>query len=191
MHTPLWIKIGMALGFAYLGIFSINLIGDMLGGSGATHGGEHADTEQVADAGHGVDTGMSAADASHEDVIDTDAGHMTDEHAAEVVAAALVGDAAAGAKTAKKKCGTCHTFGSGEGHKVGPNLFGITVRGRAAAEGYRYSANMKTMGGSWSDADLDTFLADPKAFVAGSKMSLKTRKEQERADLIAYVKTLQ
>ncbi len=187
MHTPLWIKIGMALGFAYLGLFSINLIGDMLGGSSGTHGGEHADTEQVADAshvadaGHTPDTGMGEADATHEATIDS---------AAEVVAA-LVGDAAAGAKTAKKKCGTCHTFGSGEGHKVGPNLFGVMVRGRAAAEGYRYSANMKAMGGSWSDADLDTFLADPKAFVKATKMSLKIKKEQERADLIAFVATLQ
>ncbi len=189
MHTPLWIKIGMALGFAYLGIFSINLIGDMLGGSS----GEHATTEHVADAG---DAGMG--DTAHEpmdhqantDHEDGAADDMTGEHAAEVVAA-LVGDAAAGAKTAKKKCGTCHTFGSGEGHKVGPNLFGVMVRGRAAAEGYKYSANIKAMGGAWSDADLDTFLADPKAFVKGSKMSLKTKKEQERADVIAFVKTLQ
>lgn len=196
MHTPLWIKIGMALGFAYLGIFSINLIGDMLGGSSGTHGGEHADTEQVADAGHVADashtpdTGMGEANATHEDAADEAADDMTGEHAAEVVAA-LVGDAAAGAKTAKKKCGTCHTFGSGEGHKVGPNLFSVTVRGRATAEGYRYSANMKAMGGAWSDADLDTFLADPKAFVKGTKMSLKVKKEQERADVIAFVKTLQ
>lgn len=190
MHTPLWIKIGMALGFAYLGIFSINLIGDMLGGSSGTHGGEHADTEQVADASHTPDAGMGEADATHEGAATEAADDMTGEHAAEVVAA-LVGDAAAGAKTAKKKCGTCHTFGSGEGHKVGPNLFGVTVRGRAVAEGYRYSANMKAMGGSWSDTDFDIFLADPKAFVKGTKMSLKTKKEQERADLIAYVKTLQ
>lgn len=188
MHTPLWIKIGMALGFAYLGIFSINLIGDMLGGSS----GEHATTEHVADASdasHTPDTGMGEANATHEDAADEAADDMTGEHAAEVVAA-LVGDAAAGAKTAKKKCGTCHTFGSGEGHKVGPNLFGVTVRGRAVAEGYRYSANLKAMGGSWSDADLDTFLTDPKAFVKGTKMSLKIKKEQERADLIAFVATL-
>lgn len=190
MHTPLWIKIGMALGFAYLGIFSINLVGDMLGGSGDTHGGEQATTEHVADATH-------APDASHEDTAadaamdhDATAGEHAVEDAAEAVVAALAGDATAGAKTGKKKCGTCHSFGSGEKHKVGPNLFDITARGRAVAEGYKYSANMKAMGGTWSDADLDTFLADPKAFSKGSKMSLKTKKEQDRADLIAWLNTL-
>lgn len=194
MHTPLWIKIGMALGFAYLGIFSINLIGDMLGGSGDTHGGEQAATEHVADA---VDGAMDeaapadhAADISHEVVAEGTVGEHAMEEAAEVIVAALAGDAAAGAKTAKKKCGTCHSFGSGEKHKVGPNLFNIAARGRAVAEGYKYSANLKTMGGTWSDADLDAFLTDPKAFAKGSKMSLKTKKEAERADVIAWLKTL-
>ena len=200
MHTPLWIKIGMALGFAYLGIFTINLVGDMLGGSSETHGGEHATTEHVADAGdagHASETGMmetapGSADhqpaTDHADMMETGETAMAD--AAETVVAALAGDAASGAKVAKKKCGTCHTFGSGEGHKVGPNLFDIMARGRGAAEGYRYSANLAAMGGSWSDVDLDAFLTDPKAFVAASKMSLKTGKEEERADLVAWLKTL-
>lgn len=187
MHTPLWIKIGMALGFSYLGLFSINLVGDLLGGPGS------ASTEHLADA---ADTGHTAQPepTGHQAGIDP-MGHgadgMPDGHATDTIVVALVGDAAAGAKTAKKKCMTCHTVGSSDKHRTGPNLHGVIVRGRGTAEGYNYSAGLKTIGGAWSDVDLDAFLADPKAFVKGTKMSLKTRKDQERADVIAYLKTLQ
>lgn len=209
MHTSIWIKLGMALGFSFIGLFAINMIGDWTGQSD----GGHPEPAHVADAVH-EDTAVAAhtppAQTGHADTapaetdtVDTTAPAVPangeempgEEPAADAIAdvavVAMAGDAEAGAKSAKKKCGTCHTFGSGEGNKVGPNLFGIMERGRAALEGYKYSAGLKAMGGFWSDADLDAFLTDPKGFSKGSKMSLKTRKEEDRADFIAYLKTLQ
>lgn len=208
MHTPVWIKIGMALGFAYLAIFTIDLVGDMLGGPEESHGGEHAevaDASHDADAGHAVQTAQAEEPAHAEEAAPAEAtDHAAPtEHAAEATEAgeaaetateaaevvALVGDIAAGKKTSKK-CASCHSFDDGGPNKVGPNLFGLAARGRAAAEGYKYSPALKSMGGSWTDADLDAFLADPKAFAPGTKMSLKLRKEQDRANVIAFLNSL-
>lgn len=190
MHTPLWIKIGMALGFAYLAIFTINLVGDMLGGPEDSHGGEHAevaDTSHDADAGHAAPAAHVEETAHAEETAPAEAAEHAAEAAPEVIA--LVGDVAAG-KKASKKCASCHSFDDGGPNKVGPNLFGLAARGRGAAEGYKYSPVLKSMGGSWSDADLDAFLADPKAFAPGTKMSLKLRKEQDRANVIAFLNSL-
>lgn len=211
MHTPIWIKIGMTAGFAFLALWTINAVGDMMGGSPDGHD----ETEHVADTAH-----TDAADVSTSHTVESpqDIGHETsadpavpaeatdhtsdepsvpttdegvEDIAEEVEVAALAGDAETGARDAKKKCGTCHSFGSGEKHKVGPNLFAVISRGRGVAEGYKYSANMKSMGGFWTDPDLDAYLTDPKAFVPGSKMTLKTKKEEDRANFIAYLHTLE
>lgn len=198
MHTPVWIKIGMALGFAYLAIFTINLVGDMLGGPEDSHGGEHAvvaDASHEADAGHAAPVAHAEETAPAEEAAPVEAGEHAApaEHASEAPEAAevvaLVGDVTAGKKVSKK-CTSCHSFDDGGKHKVGPNLFDLAARGRGAAEGYKYSPVLKSMGGSWSDADLDAFLADPKAFAPGTKMSLKLRKEQDRANVIAYLNSL-
>jgi cytochrome c2 len=47
----------------------------------------------------------------------------------------------------------------------------------------------------WDDARLDEYLTDPKKFIKKiggkkSKMVLKTKKASQRADVIAYLKTL-
>lgn len=192
MHTPVWIKIGMALGFAYLAIFTIDLVGDMLGGPDDSHGDEHANVEHIAEASHEVDASddhgaPEPAATTQEDDHGATTAH---EEAAETTeVAAIVGDVAAG-KKASRKCASCHSFDDGGPNKVGPNLFGLATRERGTAEGYKYSAALKSAGESWSDADLDAFLADPKGFAAGTKMSLKVRKEADRANLIAFLNSL-
>lgn len=95
-----------------------------------------------------------------------------------------------GANSAKK-CLACHSFEKNGPNKVGPNLFGVLDRDKASHGGFNYSAAMKSKGGKWTFDDLNQFLANPKAFVAGTSMSFAgLPRDTERADVIDYLRTL-
>jgi cytochrome c len=99
-------------------------------------------------------------------------------------------DVAAGEKYARV-CGTCHTFGKGEGAKIGPNLYGIIGAKHAHMEGFNYSDAMKAMPGNWDADELNEFLFNPRAHVPGTKMTFAGIKgDQDRANVIAWLYTL-
>jgi cytochrome c len=99
-------------------------------------------------------------------------------------------DVDAGQKTARV-CGTCHTFNKGEAAKIGPNLFGIVGSKHAHMAGFDYSDAMKAMPGNWTDEELNEFLYSPRAHVPGTKMTFAgLKKDQERANVIAWLNTL-
>ncbi|ASW05070.1 cytochrome c [Rhizobium sp. ERR 922] len=103
-------------------------------------------------------------------------------------------DAKAG-ETIFKKCQACHSGEKGGPNKVGPDLWGIVDRPVAEHEGFAYSAGMKdfSKGGSekWTYDHLYHFLAAPKKFVAGTAMGFAgLPKEEDRANVIAYLRTL-
>ena len=97
------------------------------------------------------------------------------------------GDAAAGKKI-YNKCKTCHALEAGK-KKLGPNLRGIIGRMAGSVEGYKYSSAMKDSGVVWTEENIDAYLERPKEFIPGNKMVFPgLKKEQQRADLIAYLK---
>ena len=93
---------------------------------------------------------------------------------------------------AAKKCQACHTLEKDGPNRVGPNLYNIVGDKRGEGRnGFNFSAAMKAKEGTWTDEDLNKFIADPKGFVPGTAMGFAgIPKDSERADVIAYLHTL-
>lgn len=90
-----------------------------------------------------------------------------------------------------KQCQACHTFEKGGPNRVGPNLWNIVDRPRASEAGFNYSAAMKAKGGKWTYDELNKFLTSPRGYIQGTNMSFAgLAREQQRADLIGYLRTL-
>ncbi|MEE3046689.1 MAG: cytochrome c family protein [Pseudomonadota bacterium] len=85
------------------------------------------------------------------------------------------------------RCQACHSLVQGV-NKSGPSLFGIADRPSAAVEGYRYSKAMEGAGVVWNDENLKSFLASPRKFIPGVKMSFAIRKQEELDDLVAFLR---
>ena len=109
-----------------------------------------------------------------------------------VATSANAQDVAKGEQKAKL-CMACHSLKDAK-NKVGPSLVGVVGRTIATAPDFKYSQPMFDYGaanGAWDEAKLDAYLTDPKKVVPGGKMAFGgIKKPEERADLIAYLKTL-
>jgi cytochrome c len=101
------------------------------------------------------------------------------------------GDAAKGEKVFNL-CKACHTADA-EANKVGPHLKGLIGRKVASVADYKYSDDMIAFGAAnavWDEALFLKYIENPKASVPKTKMSFAgVKKEQQRADLLAYLKT--
>ena len=105
------------------------------------------------------------------------------------MAARADGDAAAGRKIYQNKCLSCHGDAKTKG-TLGPSLVGIIGRHASdPAEGMTSRA-MSEANFVWTEAVLDEYLAGPSNKVHGTIMPIGISNAQDRADLIAYIKTL-
>ena len=103
-------------------------------------------------------------------------------------APAQANDAAAGEKVFKK-CKACH-YVDRKKNKSGPHLVDIVGRSAGAVEGFKYSKAMAESGLVWDEATLAGFLAKPKKYLKGTKMSfVGLKKESDIANVIAYLKS--
>jgi cytochrome c len=105
-----------------------------------------------------------------------------------------------------KQCMTCHRIGPDAKNMVGPVLTGVIGRQSGTAPGFAYSPLNKAAGEAglvWTDELVFEYLADPNAFLkkfltdkgkadqatGSTKMTFKLTNEQQRKDVVAYLKT--
>lgn len=117
------------------------------------------------------------------------------------------GDVEAGAKVFNQ-CQTCHVIKNdagevlaGKAGKTGPNLYGVIGRAAGTYPEFKYGESIVALGASgfaWTEADIATYVQDPAAFLkdklgdtkAKSKMSFKLKKEEDAANVAAFVASL-
>ncbi len=110
------------------------------------------------------------------------------------------GDPVAGEKVFKK-CSACHKVGDNAKNAVGPVLNGVVGRTAGTFEGYKYGSGLldaKEKRLVWDEETIFGWIGDPRAWIreylgdekAKAKMTFKLKKEQDRRDVIAYLKTL-
>lgn len=123
-----------------------------------------------------------------EGVVSSEGGAAAGEEGIE--ARLAKGDAAKG-EAVFKKCQSCHTADQGGANGIGPNLFGVLGEAIAGARGgFAFSDDLKAHGGNWDWATLDSWLKNPKAFAAGTKMTFAGLADgQDRANVILYLNT--
>lgn len=89
-----------------------------------------------------------------------------------------------------RACAACHTFDKGGADGIGPHLWNAMTRGIGTVN-FAYSAGMKDHDGQWTYAELNHFLWKPKSHIPDTKMNfIGLRKPEERAAVIAYLRTL-
>lgn len=105
-------------------------------------------------------------------------------------ASAGPGDAAHGQGVAKV-CTACHSLDQGGQVRVGPPLYGVDGRKIASVSGFGYSGALRAKSGAWDDAELNAFLKSPRSYAPGTRMAYPgIANDRDRADVVAYLKTL-
>lgn len=101
---------------------------------------------------------------------------------------AQAADATRGQAIYQARCAACHSV---DFNGVGPAHRGVFGRLAGTARGFaNYSAALKRSGLTWTEANLDRWLADPEALVPGQSMGISLPDAGERADVIAFLRTL-
>ena len=87
-------------------------------------------------------------------------------------------------------CASCHSLEKDGANMTGPALWNVMGRDIASVDGFGYSGALREVDGDWTYAKMDQYLYDSGAYVPGTAMAQKIRKDSKRADILAYLGTL-
>jgi len=100
---------------------------------------------------------------------------------------AIAGDPVHGQELYESRCIACH---SPDANRVGPKHRGVVGRVSGTVPDFNYSKAVKAAQVTWDEQSLDQWLTNPQAFIPGQKMNFRVNDPIDRADLIAYLRTL-
>lgn len=87
----------------------------------------------------------------------------------------------------ERRCAGCHAL---EADHEGPRLKDVVGRRAGSVPSFEYSKALKDAKLSWDPATLDRWLTDTDTVVPGNDMTFRVPKAEERAAIIAYLKSL-
>ena len=87
----------------------------------------------------------------------------------------------------ERRCTGCHALDSDH---EGPRLRGVVGRAAGSVKTFQYSDALKNAKHTWNEANLDKWLTDPESVVPDNDMSFRVPKQEERAAIISYLKSL-
>ena len=87
-----------------------------------------------------------------------------------------------------KKCTACHNIAQGGPNGIGPNLWAAMGKPHGHVPSFSYSDALKSVPGNWDWESMDKWLANPKKYAPGTKMTFAgLGNPEERANLILYI----
>jgi cytochrome c len=96
-------------------------------------------------------------------------------------------DPSAGKELFARRCSGCHATDSS---KEGPRLRGVIGRKAGTVAGFQYSDALRNSGITWTGDLLTKWLENPEALVKDNDMEFRVSNPDERAVLVAYLKSL-
>jgi len=87
----------------------------------------------------------------------------------------------------QKRCGGCHAL---DADHEGPRLRGVVGRAAGSVKTFKYSEALKSAKHNWDEAKLDKWLTDTESVVPDNDMAFRVPKQEERAAVISYLKSL-
>ncbi|QIK78411.1 cytochrome c family protein [Sphingomonas piscis] len=91
-------------------------------------------------------------------------------------------------ETVFKKCAACHNADKGGPNALGPNLYGALGKPHGHVPGFAYTDALKSKPGVWDWASMSEWLANPKKYAPGTKMTFAgLSNPEERANVIAFL----
>ncbi|BCG80205.1 ankyrin repeat domain-containing protein [Mesorhizobium sp. 113-3-3] len=130
--------------------------------------------------------------SGHEDIVAYLRSHGAGRPALAPISARLASaDAESGKEIFGRTCGVCHLAAPGVKVSKKANLWGIVGRRKASQNDVEYSTSLKEAGGDWTFEELNFFISNPAFTLPGTDMIFPgLQDENQRADLIAYLRTL-
>ena len=87
----------------------------------------------------------------------------------------------------EKRCSGCHAL---DADHEGPRLRGVFGRPAAKVKTFKYSEALQKAKVTWDEVELDKWLTDTESIVPDNDMGFRVPKQEERAAIISYLKSL-
>lgn len=143
-------------------------------------------------AGCGPSGGSAPANTSAETPPPVSAPVLTDSQKKALIAQLPAAYQAADLSNGEAKfalCRSCHTTAQGGDDMTGPNLWGIFGRKAGSKASFTYSDDLKNAGWTWDAERIDKWIANPRAVLAGTKMTFVGMPDaNDRRDVVAFLK---